>query len=227
MLVLCFYAVWVSLSKVDFLYAYWYENTELERFINFYAPQNKFKKDFELVDKKGRIELFSQIVEEINSGGVHLADIVYYDQEGKIIDVFLRDPERIHLEYVSKIVTVFKYTSSFSLLALVFVLLLVYFYSNSVPSFKKIGWQYFYIFLFSGVVVLIYGPENFFVWLHETIFPIDHQWYFYYQESLMTTLMMAPDLFAYIGVVWVSLALLLFFSSSYLLLHYFSQLKNK
>ena len=227
LLLLSFYVSWLGLSKVNFLYAFWYEHTALEKFIDFYAPQNKFKKNFELVDDQGRIEIFSKIVSEINSGGSGLGEIVYTDNEGKIIDTFLRDAERIHLEYVSALVLVFKYLAAFSLFVLIFFLVLMYYYTVTVPVFKKLGLHYLYIFLLIGFCVLLYGPENTFVFLHESIYPENHQWHFYYQESLMTTLMMAPDLFAYIGGVWITSALLLFFISSFLLLRYFSQLKNR
>jgi len=46
--------------------------------------------------------------------------------------------------------------------------------------------------------------------LHVLIFPADHQWFFYYQDSLMSTLMKAPDLFAGIAVQIVLLALALY-----------------
>ena len=43
--------------------------------------------------------------------------------------------------------------------------------------------------------------------LHEWIFPDNHQWFFYYQESLMTVLMKAPDLFGAISVLIALLAI--------------------
>jgi hypothetical protein len=45
---------------------------------------------------------------------------------------------------------------------------------------------------------------------HRWIFPDDHQWFFFYQESLMSTMMQAPDLFLYIGISMAILALLAF-----------------
>lgn len=55
--------------------------------------------------------------------------------------------------------------------------------------------------MFVAVSWLIWiGPTRVFYTLHEWVFPSDHQWMFSYQESLMTTLMKAPDLFAAIAV---------------------------
>ena len=46
--------------------------------------------------------------------------------------------------------------------------------------------------------------------VHVGICPAEHQWFFYYQESLMTTLMHAPQLFGVIAVAIIALALLLY-----------------
>ena len=51
------------------------------------------------------------------------------------------------------------------------------------------------------------GPRDVFYVFHEWVFPAGHQWFFYYQESLMSTLMKAPDLFGYIAAALVALAI--------------------
>ncbi|MDZ7747429.1 MAG: hypothetical protein U5K43_00040 [Halofilum sp. (in: g-proteobacteria)] len=51
------------------------------------------------------------------------------------------------------------------------------------------------------------GPVDLFYWLHEQVFPPDHQWFFHYQESLMSMMMRAPDLFGAIAVLWLALTL--------------------
>jgi len=55
----------------------------------------------------------------------------------------------------------------------------------------------------SGVAVVVIGPVKVFYAAHNAVFPPGHEWFFYYQDSLMTTLMKAPDLFGFIAVVWV------------------------
>jgi hypothetical protein len=42
------------------------------------------------------------------------------------------------------------------------------------------------------------------------VFPPGHAWFFYYEDSLMTTLMQAPHLFGFIAVAIGVLALALF-----------------
>ncbi len=59
------------------------------------------------------------------------------------------------------------------------------------------------------LLVLVIGRARCFYQFHVWIFPDDHQWFFYYQESLMSTLMKAPVLFGYIAAVLVGLAVVL------------------
>jgi uncharacterized membrane protein len=58
----------------------------------------------------------------------------------------------------------------------------------------------------SAAVVFIIGAKNVFYVLHQIVFK-DHQWFFYYEESLMTTFMHAPDIFGYITLMLVALAI--------------------
>jgi hypothetical protein len=45
--------------------------------------------------------------------------------------------------------------------------------------------------------------------LHTVVFPADHQWFFYYKDSLMASLMKAPDIFAAIAAQLLVVALLI------------------
>jgi hypothetical protein len=62
--------------------------------------------------------------------------------------------------------------------------------------------------LLSAALVLVSGPRRVFYALHEQVFPPDNQWFFFYQDSLMSTMMKAPFLFGYIAVALVVLALI-------------------
>jgi hypothetical protein len=42
------------------------------------------------------------------------------------------------------------------------------------------------------------------------VFPEGHKWFFYYQDSLMSTVLKAPDSFIYFGVILGIFALLVF-----------------
>ena len=61
--------------------------------------------------------------------------------------------------------------------------------------------------------ILITGPTKVFYAGHELIFPSNHQWFFYYEDSLMSTMMKAPALFGPIAcqllVIAIALWLLL------------------
>jgi uncharacterized membrane protein len=60
------------------------------------------------------------------------------------------------------------------------------------------------------VAVLAIGARQVFYWLHELVFPPDHPWFFYYQDSLMSTMMKAPYLFGAIAVVLLLLGLAIY-----------------
>jgi len=64
-------------------------------------------------------------------------------------------------------------------------------------------------FVAGAATVLLLGPVEVFYWLHTRIFPPDHQWFFWYEESLMSTLMQAPNLFGAIAVLWLMAAVVL------------------
>jgi hypothetical protein len=54
--------------------------------------------------------------------------------------------------------------------------------------------------------VWVVGPVQVFYVLHELVFPAGHEWFFYYQDSLMSMMMQAPNLFGPIAVLWLVLA---------------------
>ena len=64
---------------------------------------------------------------------------------------------------------------------------------------KDVYWIMLCTLLIGLALIALIGFEAVFYQLHEWVFPANNQWFFYYQESLMTTLMQAPNLFAYIG----------------------------
>jgi hypothetical protein len=70
----------------------------------------------------------------------------------------------------------------------------------AMPSTKKLLISVLSLVAVSVVLILLMGAKKFFYWLHTAVFPDNHQWFFYYEESLMSTLMKAPDLFAPISI---------------------------
>lgn len=59
------------------------------------------------------------------------------------------------------------------------------------------------------IILSLWGFTSVFYYLHTVIFPADHQWFFYYHESLMATIMKAPDIFSAIAAQLLVVALLL------------------
>jgi len=78
------------------------------------------------------------------------------------------------------------------------------------PPVKKMLVYFAAVTLCAIAVILAIGAKTVFYKLHTWIFPPGHQWFFYYQDSLMTTLMKAPVLFAGIAAEWLVLTIALF-----------------
>ena len=86
----------------------------------------------------------------------------------------------------------------------------------SLPGLKVSLLTLLVIALLLTVVIVAVGPHDVFTALHEFVFPEDHQWFFYYQDSLMTTLMKAPDIFFAIGAAWAVLATIIYLMITFL-----------
>lgn len=203
---------WTSLSAVDFLFPLLYKHLEIGKSIDKYGPQNRYKHNFSSTTEVERRALFSQIVVAINNQGEGLEEIVYHDAQGQVTDQLLRPEEVVHLQDVADLISLLRNVTMIA--AAIVGLLLFYAWSRRTdmdfPSQKQ-AWSGILIFLVALMAVLVViGPTDVFYWLHTKIFPADHQWFFYYQESLMTTLMKAPIIFGYISVFIVLLTLIYF-----------------
>ncbi|WOH39202.1 DUF1461 domain-containing protein [Thalassotalea fonticola] len=190
---------WQLNKSVNFTYPFWYEVLDINAHIKKYAPQNKYQKqDFVNTDKNQHYELFEQVVIAINNQGENLANIEYYTSS-KQTKLFTQS-EVIHLQDVSNLVDTLRIVWLVNLLPLIIFSLLYMQRKISMPN-NKLKIQA----LVASIVVLtvsfvIFGFKKIFYYLHTVVFPDNHQWFFYYQESLMSTFMKAPDLFAAIGV---------------------------
>ena len=141
-----------------------------------------------------------------------MAEIEYFSTSGEKIDTFLTEDELTHLKDVSQLVV------SSEQLVLILIFLLVIFYgfcfyykvSRSRYFWKPVGTILSFstmiltIILGAGIVMVI-GPRTVFHILHELLFAGKGQWFFYYQESLMTTLL-PESLFGTIAVMLVAVA---------------------
>lgn len=198
------------LAKVDFAYGAFHDLLNIQQHCEQYGPLNRFRQGFANTDKAEHVRLFAAVNDAVhsldNSPGKGLAEI-YYTVDGQPIDRLLHAAEIQHLEDVANLIDFMSpFAIGASLLWLVFSALFVL-DKLPMPGFRQ---QLVGIGLFvglCGVAALLIGPEKVFNTFHVWVFPAGHQWYFFYEDSLMSTLMKAPDLFGAIAVLLTGVAL--------------------
>ena len=190
---------WHLLTQFDFAYPQGYKLLEIDRHIARFAPQNRYRKHFERTTQEEHFQLFSKILSSIQNNGEGLADITYSHDENS--SSLLRKAEVVHLERVAKLVNRFYWLGSASIILSIILFTLIKRLKPARPKLKQVLAGIFVIVLSGGVILFIVGPKNLFHWLHTQIFPVGDQWFFYYQDSLMTTLLKAPDLFGFMGAL--------------------------
>jgi len=206
-LLLSFTLAWILLLPSDFAYPIWYDHAGIGSAIDLYGPQNRFKAGFGDTSRAQRISIFAQIDRAVNRGGKGLENIQYQSASSDGPQQFLRPNEIEHLRDVSRLIDFCKMLSLINVgvcsvlmfLALKVRLFLVR-WSTQLQGILALSAG-------TGLILLAFGAENVFNHLHMWIFPAGHQWFFYYQDSLMSTLMFAPHLFGWIALALVALAL--------------------
>jgi len=208
MLVSALFITWCLLSRADFLYPTFYQWLDIGSTITEFAPQNRYKIGFEETTMEQHVQYFSQIVTAINHDGVGLSDIQYPYQGNKI--QLLRPAEVLHLQDVAHLLSgLFKVTIGV-VIGLLSLLLYMFFRKYQLPSKRKQVVQLAVLVGTLTVISALIGFQAVFYWLHRVIFPENNEWFFYYQDSLMTTMMQAPTLFAPISLLLVLVACLIF-----------------
>lgn len=200
---------WLLLAQVNFLYPLWYEALDLDAVIAQYGPENRHRDGFELTPRAERERLFAEIVTAIHQQGAGLDELVYHDAEGRPLDTLLTAPEIQHLHDVARLVDVLLPVGLLSGVAVLAVLLVTLARRAAAPSLRTPFGGLLAILSLTAAGVMLYGPTQVFYHLHEQVFPPGHPWFFYYQDSLMTLMMKAPDLFGYIALALLALSLLL------------------
>ena len=203
---LALFLAWQSLSWLSFGYPLIYDALDIGATIQQYAPLNLYKSDFALTDRAQHLQLFADIVTAINHSGQGLAQMVYYDRSGQVIDTLLRPAEVLHLQDVANLLD---HLRTFSYWVMLCLLGLIVWFKMRQQRLENIGATVLGVFaslIVIAVAVIAYDAQAIFYALHTLVFPEGHQWFFYYQESLMTTLMKAPDIFAAIALLLVSIA---------------------
>ena len=203
------FLAWVSLAAVDFAYPLLYDVMDIDGHIEHYGPQNRFKSGFESTSREEQLALFAGINVAVHHGGRGLAELSYIDRSGERVQL-LREPERIHLESVARLIDRLAWASWLMLAALAASVAALWRWHMSLPAPRRVLAATLIVIAVAAIAVLAIGPERVFNTLHTWVFPAGEQWYFFYQESLMTTLMKAPDLFGAIAVLLVLLGLVYF-----------------
>lgn len=205
---------WLVLAAFNFSYGFWHDYGGIGDAIDRYGAQNKFRSGFELTTKQQRGELFAGIVKSIHFAPEQLSRL-NYQVDGHPNQTLLTEPEVVHLQDVANLVRFGAWVAAGALLLWVASIALYLIRQQPLPSFKA---QFAGIaagLLVVGVGLWLIGPVEVFYTLHTWVFPEGHAWFFYYQESLMSTMMYAPVLFGWIALEWVVLALLVFVALQY------------
>ncbi|MBQ0797372.1 DUF1461 domain-containing protein [Zhongshania sp.] len=210
-LIMCLYLSWHALLSVNFFYGFWHDNIGIAETIAETGPQNRYRSGFEKTDREQRIDLFEQICTAITHQGKGLEHISYSPEPNTAIPL-LHKAEIVHLQDVANLISVTQNLEPY--LLILWLILLAAFFAKSwpLPTYRQLlGVNSVLIIGLSGAVLAIGWVEVFYA-AHRWIFPDDHQWFFFYQESLMSTMMQAPDLFLYIGISMFALAVIAFIS---------------
>ncbi|MEY8204306.1 MAG: DUF1461 domain-containing protein [Bermanella sp.] len=207
------------MAKVNFGYALLHDVMDIQQHSHHYGPQNRHRHGFQYTSKGEHIRLFAEINSAIHNQGKGLAEIQYHHPNGKVIDRLLHRAEVIHLQDVANLLSTLTYLGGAATCIWLMLALIYRFNLVPEPNLKQHIGSMVSLLAFSALAILIIGPVKVFYRFHEWVFPPDHQWFFYYQDSLMTILMKAPDLFGAIAILMTALAVLIFIALN-LALHY-------
>lgn len=210
---------WHLLAQFHFAYPAGYQLLDLDKHITEFAPLNRYKDDFEFSTPEEHWRLFGEISDAVQASGEGLREISYRLKSGEIT-ALMHEAEIIHLQDVANLIDLFYVTGTLCLLVWIGLLFFAYQQKLTPPPVKRILLGFLSGFTLIGIIVLIIGPTAIFYWLHVQVFPDGHQWFFYYQDSLMTTLMKAPDIFAFIAACLLLLLTTLWCASLYGINHW-------
>lgn len=199
---------WLALAAVDFGYPLWHDLIGIDHTIARFGPENRYRSGFESTTRAERVRLFAAINAAIHDAGAGLAELRYHDPSGRPLGRLLRTPEIVHLQDVARLVALGRWLGWLALggwlLASGWLLR-----RRCLPRPRALALRLAAVLGTGVVLVLVIGPTRVFYQFHIWLFPPDHPWFFYYQDSLMTTMMQAPDLFGWIALALLLLSLLL------------------
>ncbi len=206
-LITALYISWLVLVAYDCFYATLYGPLNIAEHISTYSPQNIYRHDFALTSKADHIALFSAILDAVTNHPESLSSIEY--QANNRSETLLTQAEITHLNDVTHLIETWTLIGTAT--TGIWLLFSCYKPSNITAKLLKRSFLYLLIGLSTlAAITLVSGPKKIFYWAHTQVFPDNHQWFFYYQESLMTTLMKAPDIFGWILVIWLFITTIIF-----------------
>lgn len=212
LLLACIYLSFFIVSKLDYSYKFWYETLNIDQTISTFGPQNRYKDNFENTDKAEHIRLFSEIVKSVHNQGKGLKDITYYTPDNKPIDTMLRIEEVEHLQDVATLIDKVNTIGLCSLICSLLLIALIITFKYHSKNIKRYFTFAAIAIVLSTLAIMLIGPKAVFYQLHIWLFPQEHQWFFYYQDSLMSTSMQAPILFGGIAVEIALIAFIIYVS---------------
>jgi len=198
---------WHLLSPVNFFYSQWYELIGIDDNIVEYGPLNRNRQGFEATSRAEHERLMTELVAAINHGGEGLSAIEYKDNKGQPIDSLLTDAEITHMHDVAKLIHWLNMLGVILVVALFALLILARWRGYIMPSLSGLLLKLIVLLAIAAGFVLAIGPVKVFYQLHVWLFPDKNQWFFYYEDSLMTTMLKAPVIFGPIALALVLLAL--------------------
>jgi len=208
--VVALWLAWLALAAVDFFYPLAYGWLDIASTLQTYVPQNRFgRQDYPVSDMAQHTQHFAAISQAIHAQGVGLAELSYHDAQGKVLGRLLTQDEVLHLQDVARLVSGGMVVGALSMLFWLAWLALMLKQAWRVPSLPALLTGSAGVLLVAGATLAAFGFDAVFYALHRWIFPADHAWFFYYQDSLMSSLMQAPNLFAVIGGAWLVLSFVL------------------
>jgi len=199
---------WHLLAQFHFAYPTGYQLLGLEKHIQEYAPLNRYKQAFEFTSPQEHWRLFGEISHAVQHSGKGLDTIRYSLRDGSTTPL-MHEAEIIHLQDVANLIDAFYKVGLGCLIIWLLLFGLAYWKKFTPPASKKVLAGFLIAAAVLAVTVMLIGPTAVFYWLHVQVFPEGHQWFFYYEESLMTTLMKAPDIFAFIALLLISVLIAL------------------
>ena len=197
---------WRLLATFDYAYSFWYQVLDIEAHIEQYAAENVEKPGFGQLPPEQHHRAFAQIREAVHDGGRGLSQITYPGPDGESVTM-LHSEEIAHLRDVADL-----FELGFRITVLMALAWLPLALAVAVLGRPLMAWRLAAAgapLLTVLVWLLVAGPTEVFYTLHEWLFPPENPWFFYWEESLMSTLMKAPVLFGGIAAILAPAAILL------------------